>query len=172
MHYASSVSEEVSNTYLKIEKSYLAWMNQCWQEKKKVNCCRTWLELDPFCSLQGVWKAEIIIPGHKGQRNKSRKYRRNHSRVQRGGKNSPLVCTFMQWCRYTDRAAQKALRYGTSRWIKEINCKDVGNRAMPIKGQSHRPPVPVQGHFAAGFLEQWYAGHQMQSKPSVFLPLL
>lgn len=75
MHYASSVSEEVSNTYLKIEKSYLAWMNQCWQEKKKI-CCRTWLKLDLFCSLQGVWKAEIIITGHKGQRNKSGKPRR------------------------------------------------------------------------------------------------
>lgn len=97
-------------------------------KKKKVNCCRTWLELDPFCSLQGVWKAEITIPGHKGQRNKSGKSRRDPSRVQRGGKNSPLVCTFMQWCRYTDRAAQKALRYGTSRWIKEeINCRDFGN---------------------------------------------
>lgn len=43
---------------------------------------------------------------------------------------------------------------------------------MPMKGQSHRPLMPVQGHFAAGFLEQWYAGYQMQSKLSVFLPLL
>lgn len=120
MHYASSVSEEVSNTCLKIEKSSLAWMNQCWQEKKKI-CCRTWLKLDLFCSLQGVWKAEIIITGHKGQRNKSEKSRRAPSGEQRGGENSPLVCTFAQRGRYTDRTAQKALRYGTSRLNKRRN---------------------------------------------------
>lgn len=55
---------------------------------------------------------------------------------------------------------------------EETNCKDFGNRVTLIKGQSHRPLMPVQGHFVAGFLEQWYAGYQMQSKLSVFLPLL
>lgn len=32
------------------------------------------------------------------------------------------VCTFMQWSRYTDRTAQKALRYGPADEVKEINC--------------------------------------------------
>lgn len=135
--------------------------------KIKGICCRTWLEMDLFCSLQRVWKAEIIITGHKGQRNKSGKSRRAHGGEQRGGKNSPLV----PLCNGVDtqgRWHKRHLDIGPANEIKEENnCKDFGNRAVPIKGQSHRPLMPVQGHFATGFLEQWYAGSQMQSKLSI-----
>lgn len=111
-------------------------MNQCWQGKKKGICCRTWLEMDLFCSLQRVWKAEIIITGHKGQRNKSGKSRRAHSGEQRGGKNSPLVP--LRNGVDTQRGWYKRhLDTGPADEIKEENnCKEFGNRAVPTKGQS------------------------------------
>lgn len=42
----------------------------------------------------------------------------------------------------------------------EINREDFGIRAMPIPRHSQRPLMPAQGCFAAGFVKQWYAGHQ------------
>lgn len=102
------------------DRKIILGLNESMLAGKKKICCRTWLKLDLFCSLQGVWKAEIIITGHKGQRNKSGKSRRAPSGEQRGGENLPLVCTFAQRV-YTDRTAQKALRYRTSRLNKRRN---------------------------------------------------
>lgn len=66
--------------------------------------------MDLFCSLQGVWKAEIIITGHKGQRNKSGKSRRAHSGEQKREKNSLKVHLSVPLGNGVDRTAQKALR--------------------------------------------------------------